>query len=198
MRLRPNRHDSGGEIIDVADAAPGRRPPRRGWGPFSGGQLTLIIVTFAVLLMLPVGAWALSSTNVSIIDRGGVNKAVVTSAGRVAVQTGLPGAPFTKEGTGQVTVPSGKTLTVETISLNTDVTHGNDMIVSVHYTTGGQQADLFIPPVFAFTESGYDTYEETIPVLFYADSGTHITVVVGSDTGTTGTSFLTVAGHLNT
>jgi hypothetical protein len=63
-----------------------------GWGPFSGGQLTIIIVTFAILLLFPVGAWALSFSNVAITDPGGTNQAKVTNAGRLKVDTGY--APF--------------------------------------------------------------------------------------------------------
>jgi hypothetical protein len=39
----------------------------------------MIIVTFGVLLLLPVGAWAVSFTNVAITDPGGVNQAKVDS-----------------------------------------------------------------------------------------------------------------------
>jgi hypothetical protein len=61
----------------AGDDATRRRRAGRGWGPFSGGQLTIIIVTFGVLLLLPVGAWAVSFSNVAITDPGGVNQAKV-------------------------------------------------------------------------------------------------------------------------
>lgn len=64
----------------------------RGFGPFSGGQLTIIIVTFAGLLLLPVGAWALSFTNVSIIDPGGVNRAKVNAAGQLSTDALVTGS----------------------------------------------------------------------------------------------------------
>jgi hypothetical protein len=59
--------------------APKERPKTRGrgLGPFTGGQLTILIVTFAVLLMFPIGAWALTFSNVAITDPGGVNQARV-------------------------------------------------------------------------------------------------------------------------
>jgi hypothetical protein len=56
----------------------------RGWGPSSGGQLTIIVVTFAVLLLFPVGAWALSFSNVAITDPGGVNQANVNGSGQLS------------------------------------------------------------------------------------------------------------------
>jgi hypothetical protein len=39
----------------------------------------MIVMTFAVLLLLPVGAWAVSFSNVAITDPGGVNQAKVDS-----------------------------------------------------------------------------------------------------------------------
>ena len=61
MGLRRNRSEA---IDGTTDTR--RRREGRGWGPFSGGQLTVIIVTFAALLLFPVGAWALSFSNVAI------------------------------------------------------------------------------------------------------------------------------------
>jgi hypothetical protein len=87
MRLRRDSSDSG-TTSDVEK----RRD--RGLGPFSGGQLTVIIVTFAVLLLFPVGAWALSFTNVSIIDPGGVNRAAVSSAGALVTAPAAPASLF--------------------------------------------------------------------------------------------------------
>jgi hypothetical protein len=69
--------------IDAASGAPTDRASSRhrrdgrGLGPFTGGQLTVIIVTFAVLLLFPIGAWALTFSNVAITDPGGVNQAKV-------------------------------------------------------------------------------------------------------------------------
>src|ERR1039458_3979789 len=54
MRLRKNQSDVSGDVI--REDGKRRRREGRGSGPFSGGQLTVIIVTFAVLLLAPVGA----------------------------------------------------------------------------------------------------------------------------------------------
>lgn len=64
-------------VTQVVEGRKRRKRDSRGLGPFSGGQLTIIIVTFAVLLLFPVGAWALSFSNVAITDPGGVNQARV-------------------------------------------------------------------------------------------------------------------------
>jgi hypothetical protein len=71
--------------------APKRRREGRGLGPFSGGQLTVIIVTLAVLLLFPVGAWALSFSNVAITDPGGVNQAKVDSGKNLHAAVADPG-----------------------------------------------------------------------------------------------------------
>jgi hypothetical protein len=87
MRLRRDSSDTG----TTSDAEKRRD---RGLGPFTGGQLTVIIVTFAALLLFPVGAWALSFTNVSIIDPGGVNRAAVSSAGALETAPAAPASLF--------------------------------------------------------------------------------------------------------
>src|SRR5712691_7733680 len=64
---------------DAAGANPRRRRGGSGWWPFSGVQFASIIVTVALLLLFPIGAWALSFSNVAITDPGGVNQAKVDS-----------------------------------------------------------------------------------------------------------------------
>jgi len=60
------------------------RSDRRGWGPFSGAQLTIIIVAIAVMVLLPVGAFAVvSGSNAFITDATSGKQAKVTSNGEV-------------------------------------------------------------------------------------------------------------------
>jgi len=67
----------GGEVGNV-------RSDRRGWGPFSGAQLTIIIVAIAVMVLLPVGAFAVvSGSNAFITDATSGKQAKVTSNGEV-------------------------------------------------------------------------------------------------------------------
>jgi hypothetical protein len=61
---------------------------KRGWGPFTGGQLTVMVCVVAVVVLFPVGAWALSFSNVAITDPGGVNQAKVDATGKLAVGDG--------------------------------------------------------------------------------------------------------------
>ena len=59
-------------------------PRRRGLGPFSGGQLTVIIVTIAVMIMLPVGAWAVvTGSNVFVTDAVSGKQATVNNSGQL-------------------------------------------------------------------------------------------------------------------
>jgi hypothetical protein len=54
------------------------------WGPFNGRHLTTIICVVIAALLLPIGAWAVSFTNVAITDPGGVNRAKVNAAGALS------------------------------------------------------------------------------------------------------------------
>lgn len=54
-------------------------------GPFTGTHLTVIIVTFAILLMLPIGAWAVTGSGVFITDGPSGTQARVNSAGQLLV-----------------------------------------------------------------------------------------------------------------
>ena len=55
-------------------------PARKGLGPFTGAQLTIIIVSTLVVVLFPVGAWAAYSvSHVTITDNGGSNVAGVDS-----------------------------------------------------------------------------------------------------------------------
>ena len=67
MRLRKNQTDP---INANGDATPDTRRRRtgRGWGPFSGGQLTAIILGITLAIAYPVGAWAVSGSNVFVTD----------------------------------------------------------------------------------------------------------------------------------
>jgi hypothetical protein len=75
------------------DRRPGAAPkeavmpdrPRRGLGPFTGTQLTVIIVTFAVLLLAPVGAWAVTGSSSFVTDAGSGQHAFVSRAGQLNV-----------------------------------------------------------------------------------------------------------------
>ena len=60
-----------------------RRREGRGWGPFSGGQLTIIVVAIAVMVMLPVGAFAVvSGSNVFVTDAVSGKQQHVNSLGQ--------------------------------------------------------------------------------------------------------------------
>ncbi len=83
--MRVRAHHGGGESTD-----PAALPARRGWGPFSGQQLTVIIVAAIVAVALPVGAWAaVTSQPVSITDATGAHVASVSNTNRLLVDSQL-------------------------------------------------------------------------------------------------------------
>ncbi len=77
LKVNGNTESGGGEVRTG-------RSDRRGWGPFSGAQLTIIIVAIAVMVLLPVGAFAVvSGTNSFVTDPGTGKQAKVTANGEV-------------------------------------------------------------------------------------------------------------------
>jgi hypothetical protein len=98
---------------------------RRGLGPFSGAQLTVIIVVFAVLLLAPIGAWAVSGSNVFVTDAGSGQRAFVSGSGQVNVTRAGAKSFFThvsdpSTGVFQIAAkpPSGRALVVTSIAVD--------------------------------------------------------------------------------
>ena len=109
----------------------------RGWGPFTGRQLTTIVCVGIVTMLFPVGAWALTTTNTYITDAHTHNSATVNAAGQLATSAAVSGAVTATEsspkefwngrlkGTPPMPVatpfaapPAGKALIVTSISIN--------------------------------------------------------------------------------
>jgi hypothetical protein len=116
--------------IDVREP----RAPRRGLGPFTGAQLTVIIVVFALVLLAPIGAWAVSGSNVFITDPGSGQRAFVSGAGQVNVTASGAKAFYTHftqlalvAGMSKAaTPPNGRALVITSIVVDTykDATPG--------------------------------------------------------------------------
>jgi len=115
----------------------------RGWGPFSGAQLTIIVVTFAVLLLFPIGAWAVSGSNVFVTDATSGQHAIVNGDGSLTVAQASPKNFFTRStgadsGTFKriVAAPSGHALVVTSIDIDifvaslTGIGHNVEIAVS--------------------------------------------------------------------
>jgi hypothetical protein len=59
---------------------------------------------------------------------------------------GLPASPFGETGSPSVTVPAGKHLVVETVSVQVDVTPpGSQLAEFVNFICGGKSVQLFVP-----------------------------------------------------
>ena len=89
MLIRRHRPDTGdNNLPDV----PRHRREGRGLGPFSGGQLTAIILGIAFAVALPAGAWAIDPSPVYVTDSVTGKTATVNPSGQLAVD-GTAGAP---------------------------------------------------------------------------------------------------------
>jgi hypothetical protein len=106
---------------------------------------------------------------------------------------------FGSTGSPGITVPAGRHLIVETLSVQVNVSpSGSKLVAFVNYTSAGQSVTLFVPVTYAYTDpgTGFDFYVAMQAVRLYADPDTPITVSIHSPTGAGGTLFLTVSGHL--
>ena len=91
MRSQTRDGNVDGDASELRDRRSGR-----GWGPFSGGQLTIIVVTFAILLLFPIGAWAVSGSSVFVTDAGTGQHATVNAAGALTVAQAAPKSFFSR------------------------------------------------------------------------------------------------------
>lgn len=171
----------------------------------NGRHITAMVTAVCIAVVLaPVSVLATSSASrVYITDpSNAAYRAHVSAAGNLSVTAapGLPGTPFTRLAVGpspiSFTIPKGKHLVIETVSVNVDVTSGNSIYAQVDYTTGGIGGNVFLPLAYSYTESGYDTYVATASVRVYADPGSTVRLSTSSPTGSTGTDFLSVSGYL--
>lgn len=115
------------------------------------------------------------------------------------VVLGLPANIFGQTGTPGITVPAGRHLVVETISVQVNVTPvGTKIDAFLNYTCAGRPVELFLPLTFSYTDVGrpFDFYVALHGVRLYADPGTSLTVTARSPGGSPGTLFLTVSGYL--
>jgi hypothetical protein len=98
------------------------------------------------------------------------------------------------------TVPTGKHLIIETLSVQGDVTPSGAKVEGfVNYTSGGKSLTLFVPMIFQYTttSNNFDTYAATAAVRLYADPGTTVKFSLFTPPGgSIGTPFLTVSGYL--
>ena len=107
--------------------------------------------------------------------------------------------PFAETGSPAITVPAGRQLLVETLSLQVNVSPtGSKLEAFVKYTCEGKSITLFVPVTYAYTDpgTGFDFYVALQDVRFFADAGTSIGVSVHAPNASGGTLFITVSGRL--
>jgi hypothetical protein len=78
--------NGGGEAVHP----PRRRRDGRGWGPFTGGQLSAIIITLAVVAAFPAAANAVSGSSVFVTNPVTGTVAAVDATGKLQVAEATP------------------------------------------------------------------------------------------------------------
>ncbi len=180
----------------------------------TGRHVTAMVTAVCLAIVLaPVTGLATTSSGSRVVltdPTDAAHRAHVSAAGALAVagavtaSPGLPGKPFTVTASSgfspaTFTVPTGRHLVIQTVSVDVDVTGGNTIFAEMTYTTAGNtDGHLFIPLTYSnHAASGYDTYLAALPVQLYADPGTAVELSVSSPSGgSTGTVFLSVSGYL--
>src|SRR5689334_7825874 len=112
-----------------------RRREGRGLGPFSGGQLTVIIVAALLAIAFPVGAWAVSGSNVFVTDATSGVHAKVTSTGQLQTH---PNGPLTVNGSVTAGYAAGSLLHSPSV--------GGNYSVQADSCGSGTCQTLFKPP----------------------------------------------------
>jgi hypothetical protein len=174
---------------------------RRGLGPFSGGQLTVIVVTAIVALALPIGAYAtITGSNAFITDHTTGAHASVQSTGELLTTSVPPigGVEFTVERNPTVktcttfTVPTGSALVVTSVTFEpAGATVGSDATLSVElfHTTC-----LSPGPIVATGRYSADgAYEQQFTPGVGIESGSRLWLNLGGSALTS--SFATVRGY---
>ena len=75
---------------------PNDRRGSRGWGPFTGGQLTAITLGIVIAIAFPVGAFAVTGSNIFVTDAVSGTHATVNGAGQVSTALAPPAKSFTR------------------------------------------------------------------------------------------------------
>jgi len=149
--------------------------PARGWGPFSGAQLTTIIVAIVVMALFPVGAWAVSGSNSFVTDAVSGQHASVNSTGALNVAQSSPksffsAASLTDSSTGfeeffRADASHAFILTSLVFNVSSETTPGSRLRLAV--SKGDSSCDNValdpasnIAPIY-FTPSGIGTVTET-------------------------------------
>jgi hypothetical protein len=158
----------------------------RGLGPFSGGQLTTIIIAIVLAVALPVGAWAVSGTTVFVTDSvSGKTASVnarrqlnVAASGSVTATPTPPSASFDQFSVvaeDQMcepvisTVPTGKALIVTSVTVDVRVGTTGPFAVYLYAATPGSPcgtviADLDISEVPGAGHSEAIPFPEGLPI----------------------------------
>jgi len=192
MRPRKINADAAPEAGGEAVAENRRRREGRGWGPFSGGQLTVIIVAICVMVMLPVGAFAVvAGDNVFVTDPTTGKQAKVTTAGEV--MTNFRITTLLSQGT--VTVDPFTTVNLFT-NLNVQPYHGVRLFLG---ETGANPASQIANVYMSLVPYVLDNFVMNSANVsrFYELPGANMTVAVSNNTADAASYTWRVFGRTN-
>jgi hypothetical protein len=182
------RRKNQAETTDISrDLASHKRRGRghRGWGPFTGGQLTALILGVVVAIAFPVGAWAVSGTSVFVTDNvsgktaavNGLRQLSVAATGSVTATPTPPNASFDQfssvDNPGQCnsvtsTVPTGKALIVSSVTVDVRTGTTGPFAVYLYAASPGSpcvpKADLDISEVSGAGHSEVIPFPEGLPI----------------------------------
>ena len=121
----------------------------------------------------------------------------VTVGGKVTVMPALPALPFSNvsESNG-TTVPAGKHLVVETVSVFLYLPSGDKVAAFLKYRTAGVAARMFLPVTLQYSDGGTDYYFATTTVRLYTDPGSQVLAEALSPSGVDVGTQCTVSGYL--
>ena len=117
--------DQSSARAEISPVSPATAEKPRGLGPFSGRQLTAIILTLLVVVGFPVGAFAVTGSSVFITDHTSGAHAVVDSQGNLATSAvprggGFVAAALGASGTNRCAFfapPAGKAAVITSVAL---------------------------------------------------------------------------------
>lgn len=96
----------------------------------------------------------------------------------------------------EFTVPAGKCLVIETVSLRVEATPGQEVLGAIAFRSGGIYTDFFIP-LSVTTLTGISFHQATQPIKVYADASTPVWGYIRLNTNVSGTVVrFSVSGYL--
>jgi len=173
---------------------PGARPTAPTLGPFTGRQLTTIICVLAVLVLFPIGAWAVSGSQVFVTDlhtgaHAAVNNGQLNVIGPAAAPPGTAytaTALFVQSGTcAPVTspVPAGSALVVTQITVDVSTMTTGPLSVTTQSASTGSPCVVHVTAGTAELAGKHTNAVMSFPAGFPIRAGRFLSVTSAGGSG---------------